>query len=158
LDSATKRLFTAIFHDAHVFDVDFSHWDRWVRLVVFGGVAKPDFNAEGVFHKVDFVDVVELTWKTNHLGVEPDRHFQWGIAKSAIVKLPGRIRIALSGVGCAPALSLVCCDVQISEMSTDTLTALNPHWRKPYQPLVRPDIEGLLKLRNAKSRRRRRIH
>lgn len=148
MDRTTRRLFNVIFQEAEVLDFDFCKWDRYVRLVVLGGLLPENFNGRGPLriHNVDFLDVAELMWKSMHLGIvleSPRHHCQWTIMEFKVVRKGKCKVITLSGFGPSPRLRIVCRDVKITEMWADVVDALNPHWNAFSAPLARPSLEEL---------------
>jgi hypothetical protein len=148
MNDATEKLFKIIFQEAHVLDFDFSKWDKRIRLVVVAGLTPENFNAaRGPLHNVDFLDVAELIWKANHLDVvldNPEAHCQWVIEVFDLETERSFYRIALSGFGPSPALTIICRDIAISEMSPSVVDQVNPDWNNPYRPLARLGFQELL--------------
>lgn len=149
MKSQTRELFNVVFQEAHVIDFDFSQWDRCLRLVVVAGLVKTNFSGRGPLHNIDFVDVVEVSWRGNHLDVKPDasgEHCQWVIMDFNVAEDVRGDRITLTGFGPTPRLEIVCGAVQISEMDPSVVDQLNPEWNGPAMPLARPGFQELLGL------------
>ena len=149
----TRKLFMEIFREASVLDVDFSQWDRRVRLIVASGLQQGDYYP---FHQVDFLRVISIDWRANHYGVEldsPDYHIQWGINEAEIQKDDNALRILLRGfVRSSPSTVVVCESVEISEIDTSLVDEVNPEWSRPYAPLVRPGLQDLARIWRARRR------
>jgi hypothetical protein len=149
MDARTRKMFQIVFQEAHVIDVDFSKWDRRLRLVVSAGLVGDNFQARGPLQNIDFVDVSELQWRTHHSGIALDsskHHFQWVVMEFSLQRRDGYDIVRLSGFGPAPALDITCRDVRISELDPSVIDRLNPHWNEPYRPLARPGFEELEEL------------
>ena len=148
MNETTQKKFEIIFQEAHVVDVDFSKWDKWIRLVVVAGLMPGNFNGYGNLHNIDFMSVAEWSWKANHLDVvldSPEHHCQWVIMDFCLERGDKFNVISLISVAPpCPDLKITCKDVEITELSTDAVDTVNPNWNTPYQPLARPSFQELL--------------
>ena len=147
MDSFTKELFDVIFQEAHVIDFDFSKWDKEVSLVVIGGLVGANFDDQGPIHRVAFYGVKEMRWESTHLGVKlesDDQHCQWVIMDFDVKETEGFLSVFLNSVAPpCPKLTIVCCNVEIREISASTIDRVNPSWNQPYSSLARPGLEDL---------------
>ena len=147
MNQKTQKLFEGLFQEAHVVDIDFSKWDKWIRLVVVGGLHPENFNGRGPLHSVDFIGVEELSWKSHHLKVKlpPNKHCQWVIMDFRIKQDNDWYVISLLSVGLLPTpdLTIRCQDVKIAELSPDIVDEVNPDWNNPYRPLARLSIQEI---------------
>lgn len=67
-----------IFLDAHVLDLDFSRWDRSVKILVVATEMPPDGDGHLPVFIVDFLGVEEFTVRFSHLDRPLDEgHYQW---------------------------------------------------------------------------------
>src|SRR5262249_22681408 len=92
------RLFKTIFHEAHVVDLDFSQWDKFVRIVAVGRVVPTRQGGRWRTFNVDFVDMAEFVWRSNHLGIPmgEGEHCQWTVDDYDIKQTASRIVVTLS--------------------------------------------------------------
>jgi hypothetical protein len=145
-----RKLFDVVFQEAHVIDVDFSKWDKRIRLVVVGGLVGDNFDGRGPLHNVDFSGVKSFTLHANHLDVEPeseDTHCQWVIMEFSVHSEGAFSRVTLSGFGPTPLLVIVCRAVTISELNPDFVAKVNPLWNRASAPLARPSLDELIAAR-----------
>ena len=137
--------FKAIFSDAQVLDIDFSAWDRGIRLCVVGLDAEFPIPKKLPIFLVDFCATTRFACTFRHSGValdDPEHHFQWNIQDFTIDQAMSTngLSITLVGAGVSPNLALECTDYEISRLPHTVLDDKFPGWRAPYGPLVRPGI------------------
>lgn len=152
MNDHSKKLFRAIFHEAQPIDLDFSEWDRSVRLVVIAWLGK-SFPGRGSVHNVDFIGLQSLVWKSNHLGINldsPKQRFQWHILGSTVRRTGKLYFVTLRSCGPGPDLEIKCKDVTISKLNRSMIQAIYPHWGMPDKPLARPGFKELFELFSAR--------
>lgn len=148
MDRQTERLLKIILQEAHVIDFDFSKWDRYVGLVVVGGLIPENFEGQGPVHCINFLDVKEIYWQSRHLGIElgaDNKHCQWVIMDFTIDKnAEGFLRFHLRSVAPpCPDIIISSRDVEVHTMSVADIDKVNPTWNRPYCPLARPSLQEL---------------
>ena len=140
--------FAQIFSEAQVIDIDFSKWDKFIRLVVIGlNYPAGDDNRSRLFN-VDFSGVKEFTWRGHHIGITLDdanKHCQWTVMKYIITRTSSGYEVSLSDVSPpSPEITILCEDIQISAASWDVVFAVNPLWHGSHLPLARPSLDQIL--------------
>jgi len=139
-------LFGLIFCDAQVIDLDFSEWDKQIRLCVVGlDVESPTPNRLPLF-TIDFKRVTHFSCMFNHLDIQLDNqchHFQWNIHDFRKHKVRDNLQIELIGSGASPRIEITCEGYDISPLSHAALDSLFPGWDKPFGPLARLGIEAM---------------
>ena len=146
MDAQTKRLLQVVFQEAHVVDIDFSQWGRFIRLVVSAGLVRDNFEGRGTLHCVDFIEPVNVNWSTGSWNFpleSTEQYYQWVIVELEVEKDEGLDTIRLSGVGPSPTMEVKCKSVVISEFDAAIVDAVNPSWNEPYGPLARPGFREL---------------
>ncbi len=147
MNDTTRKLFQLIFREAHVIDFDFSIWDKQISLVVIGGLVDGNFEGSGPIHRVAFIDVDEIQWKSHHLGIVLDseeEHCQWVIVDFRIWEEQENYAIQLKSVAPpCPDLNIRCRTIAISEVNIEDINEVNPKWNRPSCPLARPGFEEL---------------
>lgn len=139
-----RRLFEQIFSDAHVIDLDFSQWDKFVSLCVVADHIDVSTSSRLPLFLVHFQRVSKFFLTFNHLEVtlkDADKHFQWNIDDFRIKKTKDRFVISLFGSANWPHLIVECQDILFRRISNAVLDSLFPGWNAPYKGLVRPGIE-----------------
>ncbi len=150
VNALDKKKFDIIFHEAVVIDLDFSNWDKYVRLVVVGLSIPVRTQESYALYRVDFCDLEELHWKSNHLGIELEsesHHCQWTIFEADLHKARSHYEVELSGVTApSPLLQLKCGSIRISEMHKGTVDRVNPGWNRSSAPMARPGLDEMCKI------------
>lgn len=148
MSGETENLFSIIFCDAQVIDLDFSEWDKQIRLCVVGlDVAYPSENLP--LFVVEFKRVAELNFTFNHLDIELEKkhhHFQWNIHDFRKKNVGGALQIELIGSGASPNIKIICESYDIRPLQRSMLDSLFPQWDEPFGPLARPGIEAMFRI------------
>lgn len=135
---------TAVFRDAHVVDVDFSVWDREVRLVVVAVEETASAPKRLPVYEVSFQGVTTFTGnfpqQTRPLA---HQHRQWNIYGVEVTTLQKSIRLFFAGSSQDPALEVVCQDIVVASLEISILDQLFPGWARPGAALARPSIREL---------------
>ena len=139
-------LFETVFSDAHLIDLDFSEWDRFVRIIVESDHSEWRSGRPPIY-SVDFTRVTMFMCDYIHPFVEiedPEKHCQWHIHdfKRQLTER-GRMEVRLISTGPAPDLQLRCEDIIFKELDHEVLDDLFGDWDKPYRSLVRTSMERL---------------
>jgi hypothetical protein len=143
-----KDLFTLIFCDAQVIDLDFSEWDKQIRLCVVGlDVEYPVPDRLPLF-MVDFKRVSFFSCTFFHLGTRlknERHHFQWNIHDFQKKTVSNGLQIELIGSGASPKIEIICERYDIKRLSHSILDNVFPHWDRPFGPFARPSIEVMIR-------------
>jgi len=142
-----KRLLSEVLKDAQVVDVDFSEWDRCVRLAIIA-LAEERSRRYPVYI-LEFRQVSEFSVVMNHEPLESDStgHQQWCSDEFTIDKVPRGVRVVMRGSSHMPVTTIVSRDYLIRELSSSALDRAFPNWNRPGSRHVRPSIEALLRVR-----------
>lgn len=136
-----------IFHEAQVIDVDFSKWDKFIRLVVIALDYPADVNGRSSLFNIDFMDVADFRWLGHHVAIqleETTQHCQWTIMKHKVLHTESGYEIWFGDVAApSPELTVRCRSVAISPLSWDLVFAANPRWHGSHLPLARPSLEEI---------------
>ena len=144
-----KILFEKIFHEAVVYDVDFSKWDKFIRIVVAAGALNSSFSSRyAAMYNVDFFKVKEFWWEFKYSDIKlesPVHHCLWTIMDFNWVKNSnGAYLFHFKSISSPdPDVKIVCRKLCISEMNPENINIVNPGWDRPYAPFARPNIEEL---------------
>jgi len=140
------KLFKTIFSDAHIIDVDFSEWDRLIRLVVESDHAEWINNRLPIF-SIQFMNVSLFVCSYNYSQVileNPDEYCQWEIHDyQKKMSDNGQIEISLISPGPGADILIKCKEINIQQIEHEVLDSLFGHWNKPYSPLARRSIKSL---------------
>jgi hypothetical protein len=140
------NLFETIFSDAHIIDVDFSEWDRLIRLVVESDHAEWINNRLPIF-SIQFISVRLFACSYNHIQVileNPDEYCQWKIHDyRKKMNKHGQIEISLISPGPGADILIKCKEINMQQIEHEVLDSLFGHWNKPYSPLARRSIKEL---------------
>jgi hypothetical protein len=143
-------LFSLIFSDARVFDVDFSDWDKVLRFGVVGADVRFPIPKRLPLFVVEFQRPSRFVCEFRHLGVrleKPSHHVQWNIEDFEKTKTEKGVRISLIGAKPSPNVEVECEQVEIRPLEHSVVDQLFPGWGAPYSSLARRGIEDLAKLR-----------
>ena len=146
-------LFKRIFHETEVVDIDFSRWDKFIRIVAVARAMPLGEDGWFQLYQVDFCDVESFTWRSNHLGVEldkPEQHCQLMFMDYLVKKTNTAYVFELRGIRPSPDMVIHCKRLNISSISKSAIDAVNPRWHQPYHPLARPSIEELFAARKVR--------
>lgn len=144
-------LFSSIFRDAHIVDIDFSQWSQRIRLCVIGVDAVFPLPERLPLFFVDFVEVLEFSCRFRHLDVkldDPKAFFQWRVDDFEISSADGFFSITFLGSVKLPEFKVVCREVDIASLSHKVLDETFPGWDRPGLPLARPGIDELYRKRH----------
>lgn len=138
-------LLRSIFLDAHVLDLDFSRWDRSVKILVVATEMPADSEKRLPVFVVDFLAVTELSVKLSHLDQPLEEgHYQWRAHSFKLSRRGEKTHLVISGSKQFPVLALTCGDIQVRTVDQRALTRSFPGWDRPGGPFVRPGIEDVL--------------
>jgi hypothetical protein len=141
-----RDLIEDIFRDAHVVDLDFSVWDRFVSMVVVAVEAAASSGRRLPMYVVEFQRVRRVEIDFAHYGIEVEfGHFQWNVYGVEIDGVEGRLGIRLSSSQHLPSSFIACEDVAVRRLDNDLLDKRFPGWNKPGAPFIRPSVEELIK-------------
>ena len=143
-----------VFSDAHVVDVDFSHWDKHIAIWVLADHLE-DWTERCPLVVVEFIGVRECSMRFNHYadGVgDPDQHVQWRIDDLEILDRGGLCLTRLYSGHTAPHLEILCERIEIRKAAHSILDSCFPGWNKPYSALARPGIEGIANILQSRPR------
>jgi hypothetical protein len=143
MNSSEKKFFLSAMKSPLVVDIDFSAWDKFVRIVV---AVAPDeeFSAQSDLYNVDFVRVTTIAWNAQgavEFESNETQHTRWQIWGVELDELAEGYRVELRSS--APDLNIECQDIRMSPLDGKLLVALNPAWFKPGEPLARRSLEML---------------
>lgn len=145
-DSVNETLFKDVFRDALVIDLDFSNWDRVIRMVVVAREATAFPKRRLPIYVVEFQRVSSLDIRFAYHGISPDfGHCQWDIDVLDLVTLDGMIRVRFSERPQMPITTIQCEDIDIRGLDNGALGKRFPGWSQPGSPFVRPGVEELIK-------------
>lgn len=135
----------AVFSDAHVVDVDFSEWDRFISIVVVADHLPP---VRGRLPLVcaRFFEVEMMGFCfPRHFREYPRRgqHFQWMISSIESKVVAHGVRFCFCGDDAMPKIEIVCGGVELSRISRNLYQKVNPGWDRPFGGLARPGIQRL---------------
>jgi hypothetical protein len=139
-----QKLLSEILKDAKVVDVDFSEWDRCVRLAVIA-LAEERARRYPVY-VLEFQQVSEFTVVMNHDAVvaEGMGHQQWCSDEFTIDSVARGFRVVMRGSSHMPIATIVSRDCLIRELDSSALDRSFPNWNRPGAPHIRPSIETWL--------------
>lgn len=140
-----RSLFDQVFHEAQILDVDFSKWDKYVRLVVLASAMTGAQNRSPVFN-VDFCGVksFNMTVPQKDIGLGEFEHIQWTIMEFDVLTDKAHLSLRFASLGSEPNLAIDCDDVRLAEVPMADLFAVAPDWgRRHRHPLLRPSIQEL---------------
>lgn len=140
-----EPFFKDVFRDALVIDLDFSDWDRAIRMVVVAREATAFPKRRLPIYVVEFQRVRSLDIRFAHNGTPVNGdHLQWSIDVLDLAALNGTIRVRFSERPQMPITTIQCEDIDIRGLDSDALDTRFPGWNKPGSPFVRPGVEALV--------------
>ena len=156
----TKRFdhetFRRVFSDAHVIDLDFSEWDKWISLWALADHYE-NWVSRCPCVVVEFQGVTEFSLrlpKHDLVPESPNEHLQWNIYEFAADDSGSALHFRFSGSPSSPVLQIECDSVNIRAVPIETLDAVCPGWSRPFAPFARPGIAELFEGMASKRGRR----
>jgi len=152
--SLDRSLLRRILSDAHIIDVDWSEWDKLIRICALADNLEPPTDGRKQAVAIDFVGVTSISVAFNHVGLmmAPHEHVQWRVDDFALETTSAGVRISFWGLSRSPKMDIVCQQIRVEPFSVSILDELFPDWDRPSRALARPSLEKLA----ATARRRRR--
>lgn len=158
-------LFSRVFSDALVVDIDLSSWDKSATLYVLADhVERVEVDRLALL-AVEFVRPESFNVAFRHLGkreqleslLGTDGHVQWTIDSSRVEKKGTGLSISLWAAGAlSPKLDIVCDEINIRSVDHKFFDEINPSWEHSYPGFARPSIEVLYNFFSAKRKKSRR--
>lgn len=140
-----------IFSDAHLVDLDFSAWDKELRLFVLADHYRA-WEGRCPLLFLRFTGVRKFEVEFHHLDLElknvlgPEAHVQWLIDDPEIQREGRHYDLLLSSsLAAAPTLRLLCENVLVTEIDPAPIDRGFPGWNQPGSGLIRPGVLELLK-------------
>lgn len=143
--SFDQEILARVFSDADVVDVDFSEWDKQILLWVLAD-HWADWKLRKPLVAVTFKGVTQFSIELppDELKVDdPESHLQWHLYESSVETFGEIIRLRVTGMPCAPKLTVDCRRIEFDEYPNHILDKINPGWNRPASGLARL---GILKL------------
>lgn len=146
-----KETLEQIFYDANVIDVDFSNWNRWVRIVVVAE-SVPDGGDEdrSAVFTVEFERVADFRIEFRHherMEKFQPPVYQWRINAVKISDEPGETKVRLFNEdpdAGFPIIEVAFASFDVRKIAARDLNEVLPGWSDPFQELARPGIEEML--------------
>jgi hypothetical protein len=144
------RLLSSIFRHAHIVDLDFSQWDKFVRIVA-SAHGLPRKNGRCPTFNIDFVDVADFRLFSGRRGVSADDENAWTVADCVVRASASRLQVALRTPNDpSPTAVIACTMLRITEVSDAVVDATSPDLDRSSGMLARPSLEELVAHSSAK--------
>lgn len=139
-----RSALASILKDAQVVDVDFSEWDRCVRVAVIA-LAQSGKRRHPVY-LLEFEQVSEFAMVIRRADVDAGEVIgrQWCSDEFTIDSVANGFRTVMQGSASMPALTIVARDCVVRELNASALDENFPNWNRPSAPHIRPGIEAML--------------
>jgi hypothetical protein len=143
---STAEAIADIFRSATVLDVDFSSWDRFIRLVTIADTMIVDGQAQ--IFQVDFKNVssfkMDLDQRVEKQWLEESRPV-WIVSDFEFHEStnPRYKSLTFWGYEAQPRISVVSETINISVISPTTIRSVYPEWLEKDAGLARPSLETL---------------
>lgn len=137
-----QKLFEIIFSDADVIDLDFSEWDKLIRLIVVSDHMPFSRSDIRPIYSVEFVkcSIFEMNIAKFVLGMEDDKHCQWNIYDFTLEQVEGGFDVNFTSSIPGPNIHIRCMEFNIEEVDMKVVNIVNPTWSAPYSALARPSM------------------
>ncbi len=134
----------SIFHEAMIFDIDFSDWSKSVVLIVgFGSKASSFTNKHCAFFELCFDQVSKFNMEFAHESEGAIYSF-WTPYQCEIVTSGEEILFTIPKVSFDPSLQISCREITLEEINPSKFYKIADNWEDNGSTLLRPSVREMI--------------